>query len=101
MLIGLSRAMDLILTGRLVSAEEAYAIGLVNRLVRSPSELLPAALSLASTIASYPQQCLRTDRMSTLLRTTDRLPEWWNAMQGLHTLHKKIRFILTTYNTSS
>ncbi len=64
-LIGHSRAMDLILTGRAVYAEEALAIGLVNRLV-TPGESLEAALALAAELAAVPQACLRSDRLSAL-----------------------------------
>ncbi len=63
-LIGESRAMDLILTGRAVPAEEALQIGLANRLV-AEGEALVAALALARQIAAFPQQCLRNDRLST------------------------------------
>src|SRR5260370_5258105 len=62
-LIGMSRAMDLILTGRGVSGEEAFAIGLANRVVE-PGETLTAAKDLAKQIASFPQRCVRSDRMS-------------------------------------
>ncbi|PWN47343.1 ClpP/crotonase, partial [Violaceomyces palustris] len=64
-LIGLSRAMDLILTGRLVSAKEANEMGLVNYLA-GPGEALDKALSLAKTIVSHPQRCMLNDRASTL-----------------------------------
>ena len=62
-LIGESRAMDLILTGRAVGAVEALALGLANRVVTT-GEALPSALQLAREIAAFPQQCLRNDRLS-------------------------------------
>lgn len=64
-LIGESRAMDLVLTGRSVGAEEAQAIGLVNRLC-PPGEALETAQRLADEIAGFPQTCLRGDRLSLL-----------------------------------
>ena len=62
-LIGHSRAMDLILTGRAVDAPEALEIGLANRLVEE-GEALEAALELAGQLSRYPQNCLRSDRLS-------------------------------------
>lgn len=64
-LIGQSRAMDMILTGRAVDAAEAQAIGLVNRVVPS-GESRRAAEQLAAELARFPQQCLRADRLSAL-----------------------------------
>jgi len=62
-LIGQSAALDLILTGRGVSGEEAQRMGLANRLVE-PGQALPAAQALAHELAQLPQRCLRSDRLS-------------------------------------
>ncbi|SKB44803.1 crotonase/enoyl-CoA hydratase family protein [Sphingopyxis flava] len=62
-LIGQGRALDMILTGRAVAAEEALHIGLADRLVPD-EEALPAAIALAKQIAAFPQLCMRSDRMS-------------------------------------
>ncbi len=64
-LIGVSRAMDLILTGRPVGAAEAERIGLVNRVVPR-GQALVAARELAVELSRFPQTCLREDRLSVL-----------------------------------
>lgn len=61
--IGMSRAMDMILTGRPVAADEALQIGLANRVVPA-GELMAEAEELALQIAAFPQICLRGDRRS-------------------------------------
>ncbi len=62
-LIGMSRAMDMILTGRPVHAAEALDFGLVNRLVPA-GQAIKAAQDLARQLSALPQQCLRNDRAS-------------------------------------
>jgi enoyl-CoA hydratase len=64
-LVGESRAMDMILTGRPVDAAEAHAMGLVNRLVPAGTAR-QAAEELAAQLAAFPQACLRNDRLSVL-----------------------------------
>lgn len=64
-LIGESRAMDMILTGRPVDGEEALHIGLANRLA-PPGSALEAAVELGQSLAAFPQFCMRSDRASAL-----------------------------------
>lgn len=61
--LGHSHALDLILTGRPVSGEEARSMGVANRLV-APGTALSAAIELAEQLAGFPQLCMRADRLS-------------------------------------
>jgi len=62
-IVGHGRALDMILTGRAVSGEEAERMGLANRVV-APGGALAAAVELARGLAAFPQGCLRSDRLS-------------------------------------
>ncbi|WP_027016380.1 crotonase/enoyl-CoA hydratase family protein [Comamonas composti] len=62
-IVGMGRALDMILTGRPVHAQEALAMGMVNRLA-PPQGALDVALELAQQIAGFPQQCMLADRAS-------------------------------------
>lgn len=62
-LVGLGHALDLILTGRPIGANEALQMGLANRVV-APGTVRQAALELAHELARFPQTCLRNDRLS-------------------------------------
>lgn len=79
-LIGQSQALDMILTGRPVSAEEAFRMGLANR-VSAPGHALDEAVELAERLAGFPQTCLRQDRLSCYeqehLSLTDALANEW------------------------
>lgn len=72
-LIGHSRAMDLLLTGRPVDAGEALAIGLANR-VTPAGQALTHAILLAKEVSRFPQACLRNDRLSAI--------EQWSLDEG-------------------
>lgn len=79
-LIGSSQAMDLVLTGRPVDAQEARWMGMVNRVVLTGTER-DAAEALAADIARFPQTCMRNDRLSLLeqdgLTEPDALANEW------------------------
>lgn len=64
-LIGQSRALDMILTGRAVKADEALSFGLANRLV-ADGKALEESLALATQLTRFPQTCLRNDRASAI-----------------------------------
>ena len=72
-LLGHSHALDLILTGRGVSGDEAHRMGLANRLVE-PGTALAEAIKLAHELERFPQRCLRSDRLSSYEQWTLDLP---------------------------
>ncbi|MEO0811851.1 MAG: crotonase/enoyl-CoA hydratase family protein [Myxococcota bacterium] len=84
-IVGVGRALDLILTGRPVSAEEAYRMGLVTEVVPD-GESASRAHSLAREIASHPQTCLRNDRASLLSAFDPEGPLGEELRLGLETL---------------
>ena len=73
-LVGHGRALDMILTGRDVTAEEGLRIGLVDRVVEQRLAL-PAAVALTKDLAALPQTCLRSDRLSAFQQWGMELPE--------------------------
>jgi enoyl-CoA hydratase len=81
-LIGHSRAIDLILTGRGIDGVEAERIGLVNR-VAPPGEALDVAVALAGELAALPQVCMRNDRLSAV--------EQWDLDAGAATRNEAAR----------
>ena len=86
-LIGHSHALDLILTGRGVSGDEALAMGLVNRLTE-PGGALAAAIELGAQIAAFPQLCLRSDRLASYDQWSLDLPDALRAeyRHGIETI---------------
>jgi enoyl-CoA hydratase len=64
-IVGLGRALDLVLTGRPVTAQEAWSMGLVSRVVPE-GQALRSALELGRALTALPQTCLRNDRLSVL-----------------------------------
>jgi enoyl-CoA hydratase/carnithine racemase len=81
-LIGHSRAMDLILTGRGIDGTEAERIGLVNRVV-APGTALEAAIALGAQLAALPQRCMRNDRLSAI--------EQWDLSEDGATVNEAAR----------
>jgi enoyl-CoA hydratase len=88
-LIGMSHAMDMILTGRGVSGEEARTMGLANRIV-DKGQALKSARELAQQIAAFPQRCMRSDRMSAY--------EGWNLALP-EALLSEYRYAIATINS--
>ena len=73
-IIGLGRALEVILTGKPVSAKEALASGLVNEVV-APGKSLKRAVELAQVLAKFPQLCMRNDRQAVHAGLGEELPE--------------------------
>jgi enoyl-CoA hydratase len=91
-LIGASHALDMILTGRPVGADEALAWGLANRVVPH-GQARTEAERLAAEIASFPQLCMRTDRMSSYRQWSLNLPDALRneAIEGDRPLREEAR----------
>lgn len=88
-LIGQSHAMDMVLTGRPVDAEEALSIGLANRVV-DPGTSLAEAETLAQQISRFPQQCMLSDRRSAY-------EQWGLSIEAA--LRNEFRLGMTTINS--
>ena len=86
-IIGLGRALDLVLTGRVVAADEAERIGLVTQVVE-PEQHLVRALALAETLAAFPQEAMLADRRSTIegIGRTFEDGLWLEARRGVPTV---------------
>lgn len=87
-IVGLGRALELILTGRPVHADEAKTIGLANEVV-PPGEHLIRAIELAKMIAGFPQAAVRNDRLAVYYGIGFPLPEGFKveSKYGMDTLH--------------
>jgi enoyl-CoA hydratase len=88
-LIGQSHAMDMVLTGRPVDAEEALSMGLANRVV-DPGTSLAEAETLAQQISRFPQQCMLSDRRSAY-------EQWGLSIEAA--LRNEFRLGMTTINS--
>lgn len=86
-IIGLGRALEMILTGKPISAKKALASGLVNEVVE-PGESLKRAVELAQALAQFPQLCMRNDRQAVYVGLGRTLPEGLQieARFGLETM---------------
>jgi enoyl-CoA hydratase len=93
-LIGMSRAMDLILTGRPIDSNEAFQMGLANRIVPNGTAL-EEAKKLAISLTRFPQNCMRSDRMSAYQQWDLSLAD---ALKNEFRLGKKVIDSNETYN---
>ncbi|HUM11652.1 MAG TPA: crotonase/enoyl-CoA hydratase family protein [Myxococcaceae bacterium] len=93
-IVGLGRAMDLVLTGRAVNAQEAWSMGLLSRVV-PVGEALRAALELARELSALPQACMRNDRLS-MLESLD-----LDAQQAMENEVRRGQMTLASGETSS
>jgi enoyl-CoA hydratase/carnithine racemase len=80
MVVGLGRALDMILTGRPVEAQEAFQMGLVNRIV-PPGKSLEAAEALAHELLRFPSECMKADRNNAYYGAFD-APSFLDAMNN-------------------